>query len=45
MRAEDTVARLGGDEFIVLLAQVTGAGDAARAPFRLDGHDVSVGAS
>jgi diguanylate cyclase (GGDEF)-like protein len=48
-------ARLGGDEFIVLLAQVTGAGDAARvaakvldavrAPFRLDGHDVSIGAS
>jgi diguanylate cyclase (GGDEF)-like protein len=55
VRAEDTVARLGGDEFIVLLAQVTGAGDAARvaakvldavrAPFRLDGHQVSIGAS
>jgi diguanylate cyclase (GGDEF)-like protein len=55
VRAEDTVARLGGDEFIVLLAQVTGAGDAARvaakvldavrAPFRLDGHEVSIGAS
>ncbi len=55
VRAEDTVARLGGDEFIVLLAQVTGAGDAARvaakvldavrAPFRLDGHDVSIGVS
>jgi diguanylate cyclase (GGDEF)-like protein len=55
VRAEDTVARLGGDEFIVLLAQVTGAEDAARvaakvlhavrAPFRLDGHEVSIGAS
>jgi diguanylate cyclase (GGDEF)-like protein len=55
VRAEDTVARLGGDEFIVLLAQVTGAEDAARvaakvlravrAPLRLDGHEVSIGAS
>ena len=55
VRAEDTVARLGGDEFIVLLAQVTGAGDAARvaakvldavrAPLRLDGHQVSIGVS
>ncbi len=55
VRAEDTVARLGGDEFVVLLAQVTGARDAARvaakvleavrAPLRLDGHEVSIGAS
>lgn len=55
VRAEDTVARLGGDEFVVLLAQVTGAGDAARVaakvlnsvrpPFRVDGHDVSISAS
>jgi diguanylate cyclase (GGDEF)-like protein len=55
VRAEDTVARLGGDEFIVVLAQVTGAGDAARvaakvleavrAPLRLDGHQVSIGVS
>jgi diguanylate cyclase (GGDEF)-like protein len=55
VRAEDTVARLGGDEFVVLLAQVTGAGDAARvaakvldavrAPFRVDGHAVSIAAS
>jgi GGDEF domain-containing protein len=47
VRAEDTVARLGGDEFVVLLAQVTGTGDAARVaatvldavrpPFRVDG--------
>jgi diguanylate cyclase (GGDEF)-like protein len=49
------VARVGGDEFVVLLAQVTGAGDAAhvaakvldavRHPFRLDGHDVPIAAS
>jgi diguanylate cyclase (GGDEF)-like protein len=55
VRAEDTVARLGGDEFIVLLAQVSGAGDAGRvaakvldsvrAPFRVDGHDVVIAAS
>jgi len=55
VRAEDTVARLGGDEFVVLLAQVTGAGDAARVaakvleavrpPFRVDGHEVSIAAS
>ena len=55
VRAEDTVARLGGDEFIVLLAEVTGAGDAVqvaakildavRAPLRLDGHQVSIEAS
>jgi diguanylate cyclase (GGDEF)-like protein len=55
VRAEDTVARLGGDEFVVLLAQVTGAGDAARVaakvldavrpPFRVGGHEVSVKAS
>jgi diguanylate cyclase (GGDEF)-like protein len=55
VRAEDTVARVGGDEFVVLLAQVTGAGDAARVagkvlnavrhPFRVDGHDVPIAAS
>ncbi len=55
VRAEDTVARVGGDEFVVLLAQVTGAGDAARVavkvldavrhPFRVDGHDVTIAAS
>ncbi len=55
IRAGDTVARLGGDEFIVLLDGVTGPEDAARvaakvldavrAPFRLDGHDIRVGAS
>jgi diguanylate cyclase (GGDEF)-like protein len=55
VRAEDTVARVGGDEFVVLLAQVTGGGDAARVavkvldavrhPFRVDGHDVTIAAS
>ena len=55
VRAEDTVARLGGDEFVVLLAQVTGAGDAARVaakvldavrpPFRVYGREVSIAAS
>ena len=55
VRAEDTVARVGGDEFVVLLAEVAGAGDAARVavkvldavrhPFRVDGHDVTIAAS
>ena len=55
VRAGDTVARFGGDEFVVLLDAVNGTADAAQvatkvleavqAPFRLDGHEVSVVAS
>ncbi|MGB5882140.1 MAG: GGDEF domain-containing protein, partial [Thermoanaerobaculia bacterium] len=50
-----SIARFGGDEFIVLLSDIEGAPDAARAarrvldalsaPFALDGHEISMGAS
>jgi len=50
-----SIARFGGDEFIVLLSDIEGEGDAARAadrlfdalsdPFTLGEHHISVGAS
>jgi diguanylate cyclase (GGDEF)-like protein/PAS domain S-box-containing protein len=55
IRPGDTAARLGGDEFTVLLEDLDDASDARviadrilsrlAAPFRLEGHDVVVGAS
>ncbi len=55
LRPADTIARLGGDEFGILLAEVEGADDAARAagrileafgrPFELHGREVFVTAS
>ncbi len=55
VRPGDRVARLGGDEFVVRCLHVDGEGDATaiaqriieavEAPLRIQGHDVSVGAS
>jgi diguanylate cyclase (GGDEF)-like protein len=55
IRGADTVARLGGDEFTVLQAKVYGPQDcvtlamrildAVGAPYRIDGHELNVGAS
>ncbi len=55
LRADDTVGRQGGDEFIVLLANLSAAGDAAlvaqkilnvlSAPFVINGQNVRSGAS
>jgi diguanylate cyclase (GGDEF)-like protein len=55
LRPEDTIARLGGDEFTVLLEDITDVryairvaeriAEAMKAPFPLDGSEVSVTAS
>ena len=56
MRVRDVVARLGGDEFAVMIEAQGGDRervvefaarlcDAIAAPYTLDGHDVSIGAS
>ncbi len=55
VREEDTVARMGGDEFTVILSNidrkkglvraVNAALEAIRAPVRIDGHDITAGAS
>jgi diguanylate cyclase (GGDEF)-like protein/PAS domain S-box-containing protein len=55
VRKTDTVARMGGDEFLLLLPdmdQVEGAitiaqkvQDILQAPFIVDGHEISIGAS
>ena len=55
VRGEDLVTRFAGDEFVVLLAPGTSEEaadaiaarvlDAVRAPYRIDGHDLSVTAS
>ena len=55
-RQTDTVARLGGDEFVILLTELHQPHDSARnialqllaalsAPFDIDGHAVTLGAS
>ena len=55
VRDSDTVSRFGGDEFTIVVKGVNEVGDAAvvaekviaalSRPFRLDGHQASVGAS
>ena len=55
LRTEDVIARLGGDEFAILQGDVTGPREVSHfaerlleaigAPYVLDGHQVTVGAS
>lgn len=55
IRAEDTAARLGGDEFIIILSQITSAGDVKKVAqkviekinntFHIDDHSLKIGCS
>ena len=55
LRGADTVCRQGGDEFLILLADVSDAGDATEIalkllaalarPFTIDGHEIGTSAS
>ena len=55
LREQDTVARLGGDEFLIILEDPDGPAaaehvarkvlEALEAPFRLDHHEIFIGAS
>jgi diguanylate cyclase (GGDEF)-like protein/PAS domain S-box-containing protein len=55
LRTEDTVARVGGDEFLMILPELTQKRQCSEAagriiksissPFRIQGHDLHVGAS
>lgn len=55
VRKDDTVARTGGDEFVVVLSQISSAGDAARIsdkildalsrPFQIEGHELEISCS
>jgi len=55
VRKADVLARVGGDEFTVILSSLHEAADASHVaetlltclskPFRIDGHDITIGAS
>lgn len=54
-RSSDTLARIGGDEFTVILNQIKSRDNAEKAadnllkslaaPFRIEGHEITIGAS